>query len=210
MVFPFKEKGFPRKSLYSCVVVLSMCLLKFIHSYIEFFPTLCPWLEVNLRNTSDKIGQFLSWSCFFAFSIWGLWLHRNKRIFKQLGAGVCNVGGVMNVDLDLDYYFSAGRIKPTKEKIPVHVKWNKPDLNWLKLNTDGSALQNPGLAGSGRLIRHHNGCLVKGFARAIGIATRVEAELWALRDGLQLCAELNVEAIEVELDAKVVMEWVSN
>ena len=98
----------------------------------EFFAAeLCPWLEVNLRNTSDKIGQFLSWSCFFAFSIWGLWLHRNKRIFKQLGAGVCNVGGVMNVDLDLDYYFSAGRIKPSKEKIPVHVKWNKPGLNWL-------------------------------------------------------------------------------
>ena len=39
MVFPFKEKGFPRKSLYSCVVVLPLCLLKFIHSYIEFFPT---------------------------------------------------------------------------------------------------------------------------------------------------------------------------
>ena len=80
------------------------------------------------------------------------------------------------MDLDLDYYFSAGRIKPSKEKIPVHVKWNKPDLNWLKLNTDGSALGNSELAGGG-LIRHHNGCLVKGFARAIGIATSVEAEL---------------------------------
>ena len=28
-----------RKSLYSCMVVLLLCLLKFIHSYIEFFPT---------------------------------------------------------------------------------------------------------------------------------------------------------------------------
>ena len=39
MVFPFKEKEFPHKSLCSCVVVLPLCLLKFIHSYIEFFPT---------------------------------------------------------------------------------------------------------------------------------------------------------------------------
>ena len=39
MIFPFKEKGFPRKSLYSCVVVLPLYLLKFIHIYIEFFPT---------------------------------------------------------------------------------------------------------------------------------------------------------------------------
>ena len=37
MVFPFKEKGFPRKSLCSCVVELSLYLLKFIYSYIEFF-----------------------------------------------------------------------------------------------------------------------------------------------------------------------------
>ena len=39
VVFPFKEKGFPRKSLCFCVVVLPLCLLKFIHSNIEFFPT---------------------------------------------------------------------------------------------------------------------------------------------------------------------------
>ena len=39
MIFPFKEKGFPRKSLCFCVVVLPLCLLKYIHSYIEFFPT---------------------------------------------------------------------------------------------------------------------------------------------------------------------------
>ena len=38
MVFPFKEKGFPCKSLSSCMVVLPLCLLKFIHSYVEFFP----------------------------------------------------------------------------------------------------------------------------------------------------------------------------
>ena len=40
VVFPFKEKGFPRKSLCSYVIVLLLCLLKFIHNYIEFFPTL--------------------------------------------------------------------------------------------------------------------------------------------------------------------------
>ena len=39
VVFPFKKKGFPHKFLYSCVVVLLLCLLEFIHSYVEFFPT---------------------------------------------------------------------------------------------------------------------------------------------------------------------------
>lgn len=34
------------------------------------------------------------------------------------------------------------------------------------------------------------------------------AELWALRDDLILCKDLGLEAIEVELDAKVVVDWV--
>ena len=38
--FPFKEKGFPCKFLCFCMVVLPLCLLKFIPSYIEFFPTI--------------------------------------------------------------------------------------------------------------------------------------------------------------------------
>jgi len=38
VVFPLKEKRFLRKSLCFYVVILLLCLLKFIHSYIEFFP----------------------------------------------------------------------------------------------------------------------------------------------------------------------------
>ena len=56
MVFPFKEKGFPRKSLCFCVVVLPLCLLKFIHSNIEFFPTIS-----KSKNwfSGTRVGQFL-------------------------------------------------------------------------------------------------------------------------------------------------------
>ena len=37
MVFSFKVKGFPHKSLCSCVIVFPLHLLKFIHCYIEKF-----------------------------------------------------------------------------------------------------------------------------------------------------------------------------
>ena len=33
------------------------------------------------------------------------------------------------------------------------------------------------------------------------------AELWALRDGIQLCISLNLPAVEIELDAKVVADF---
>ena len=47
--------------------------------------------------------------------------------------------------------------------------------------------QSGGSRGGGvGLIRDCNGIWVKGFARSIGFATSITAELWALRDGLKL------------------------
>lgn len=43
-----------------------------------------------------------------------------------------------------------------------------------------------------------------GYARAIRNTTSVAAELWALRDGINLCLFLNLTAVEIELDAKLV------
>lgn len=88
--------------------------------------------------------------------------------------------------------------------MPVSVKWDKPVPNWYKLNTDGASVGNPGKAGEGALIRNHEGGWVKGFSRAIGISSNVDAELWALRDGLRICCSMGMQAAEIEIDAKVV------
>ena len=49
-----------------------------------------------------------------------------------------------------------------------------------------------------------------GFARKIGSTTSFLAELWALRDGLNLCLSYNFAAVEVELDAKAIVDAISN
>ena len=84
-------------------------------------------------------------------------------------------------------------------------KWLPPPLNWFKLNLDESSMGNPGLVGGG-IIRDSFGRWVKGYARAIGVTTSVAAELWASRDGIRLCISLNLPAVEIELDAKVVAD----
>ena len=43
------------------------------------------------------------------------------------------------------------------------------------------------------------------WSRAIGWSSSVVAELWGLRDGLILCSQLDIEAIEIELDGKAVV-----
>ena len=47
---------------------------------------------------------------------------------------------------------------------------------------------------------------IKGYSRSIGYTTSVVAEWWALRDGLTLAIQLGCQHLEVELDAKVIVE----
>ena len=51
---------------------------------------------------------------------------------------------------------------------------------------------------------------MKGFARSIGFTTSITAEFWALRDGLLLADQIGVQNLEIELDAKVVVELVQS
>ena len=51
---------------------------------------------------------------------------------------------------------------------------------------------------------------MSGFARAIGYTTSVAAELWALRDGINLCIDLTLTNVIIELDAKLVIDLLQN
>ena len=122
----------------------------------------------------------IPWRIIFPF---GLWLHGNNFIFT--------IGTVDNQCWKkcLRYstkFFAVGleaRSKPVKSIIPVG--WEKPPWGWLKLNSDGSALNNPGKVGGGGLLRDHEGNWVKGYVRGIGYTNSFMAELWALRDGFE-------------------------
>uniref|UniRef100_A0A7N2KYF6 RNase H type-1 domain-containing protein n=1 Tax=Quercus lobata TaxID=97700 RepID=A0A7N2KYF6_QUELO len=76
---------------------------------------------------------------------------------------------------------SDGSILPVLRDCTVAINfWLRsglPDLNWFKLNIDGSSIGNPGKAGGGGIIRNQHGNRVRGFARSIGIASSVVAEL---------------------------------
>ena len=76
----------------------------------------------------------------------------------------------------------------------------------MKLNTDGSSIGSLGLAGGGGVLRDEGGKWVIGYARKIGTANSLLAELWALRDGLSLCLQAHVQAVVIEMDAKVIVD----
>ena len=91
----------------------------------------------------------------------------------------------------------------------LSIGWKPPPLGFYKLNTDGSAKGNPGMAGAGGLIRDYRGNWIGGFFRNIGFTHSLAAELWGLRDGLALAKNLNIKKLHVELDAKVVTDFIT-
>ena len=80
----------------------------------------------------------------------------------------------------------------------------------VQLNTNGASMGNPWKARGGGLIRDNSRNWVKGFSRSIGLRTSILVELWALRDGLILATQLGIQNLEVELDAKVVMDLINS
>ena len=87
------------------------------------------------------------------------------------------------------------------QKQNSQVKRNQPATGWFKLNSDGSSFRNPGRVGGGGIIRNADGEWVTRYARAIRNTAIVAAELWVLRDGINLCLSLNLTAAQIELNA---------
>ena len=92
--------------------------------------------------------------------------------------------------------------------ISKEVKWVRPAPGWDKLNTDGSFSASNGRAGCGGIIRGSDGQCITGFAMSINASSSFAAKLWALREGLSLCMEMHLQAVEVELDASAAISLV--
>ena len=60
------------------------------------------------------------------------------------------------------------------------------------------------------MIRNEEHHWIQGFSRNIGTTTNLLAEIWALRDGLNLCISMNLEAVEIEVDAKAIVDLLAN
>ncbi|KAH0740560.1 hypothetical protein KY290_033603 [Solanum tuberosum] len=66
-----------------------------------------------------------------------------------------------------------------KEIRVTRVIWKLPPPNRYKLNTDGSALHNPGKIGGGGILRDEQGIIIYAFVVPFGVGTNNQAEVQA-------------------------------
>ncbi|KAL0000416.1 hypothetical protein SO802_014197 [Lithocarpus litseifolius] len=173
-----------------------------------FSQNLHTWLAENCTVERGYARCAILWKVLDPFAVWLIWENRNQVVFKSKNSNLNLAKDI--IQRSREFFFCAFFPKVATNWIVKHIRWERPTSGWVKLNTDGSSLGNPGMAGSGGVIRDEEGNWLVGFARNIGITTSFQAELWGLRDGLTLCVEHNFSAVEVELDARVVLDVIAS
>ena len=84
-------------------------------------------------------------------------------------------------------------------------KWTPPPPGWHKLNFDGAARGNPGIAGVGCILNDENGKWVAKLAVPLPPTSNNVVEFEALEKGLQLSHKLKLRKIHIEGDSQVVL-----
>uniref|UniRef100_A0A2N9IBY2 Reverse transcriptase domain-containing protein n=1 Tax=Fagus sylvatica TaxID=28930 RepID=A0A2N9IBY2_FAGSY len=144
------------------------------------------WIHINCTSLVSHSSLNLPWQTLFAFSLWTLWLFRNQVIFHPAHRPPDLLHKSISLASEF-FYLSDVSTSPIPKKT-IQFKWECPPSSWFKLNTDGSSLGNPGIAGGGG----------------------IQAELRALKDGLVMALELDVLYLAVEMDSLVAVELVSS
>ena len=144
-------------ALRDCEVVKLIWSQLGVHDVDNFFfeRDIQEWLKVNSTNNKLTGQLHIPWSILFLFAVWLIWKCRNHMVFRSLGPNPHLAKEI--VQRAFEYNFCAAPAKEPIVKIVRPIRWSKPEAGWLKLNTDGSSLGNPGLAGGGGLIRNDEG-----------------------------------------------------
>uniref|UniRef100_A0A2N9HWM1 Reverse transcriptase domain-containing protein n=1 Tax=Fagus sylvatica TaxID=28930 RepID=A0A2N9HWM1_FAGSY len=134
-----------------------------------------------------------------------LWSARNKVVMEGF---IFQPTEVMKKakSLAIDFFYSLRHKNDKPPKVETLIGWTPPPTGFVKLNTNGSVLHNPGHASSRGLLRDSNGNWIQGFSHFLGITNSLVAELWGLRDGLTLARDLHISRLVVELDAKAMID----
>ncbi|KAK4716362.1 hypothetical protein R3W88_014700 [Solanum pinnatisectum] len=86
--------------------------------------------------------------------------------------------------------------------------WRRPSKDWVKLNTDGSALDNPGKLGAGGIIRDHRGEIILAFSTPMGEGTNNQAEIGAAIFGMTWLLQLGYKNVHLEVDSQLLVDWI--
>ncbi|PKU71968.1 Putative ribonuclease H protein [Dendrobium catenatum] len=102
--------------------------------------------------------------------------------------------------------FNIMSIPGVQENRVCIIRWFMPDVDWIKINTDGS--YNGKVAGCGGIIRNHLGQVIKAFAGPVFGKSACVAELNGIIYGIKMCINLGYDRVWIEVDAMNIFHYI--
>lgn len=149
-----------------------------------------------------------------ALILWDLWKYRNnKRHDKFASCGSMVEGCYKNIQLLIKVTYPqlkkvqcSGQVVLTsyKDRPILQCKtdsWKMPDNEWIKVNTDGTSKENPGLNSYGFCIRNESGNLLYAEAGQLGVFTSIYAEVSTILRALRYCRAQGWGRVMLETDS---------
>lgn len=139
------------------------------------------------------------------FACWHLWLTRYNRQHKSEKYQFHNINPTVVYSLVIEFITLGPGIHTHKLGTSelAYIKWQPPNPPFIKLNTDGSTVPNPGHDGIGGVFRDHTGSWFVSYARSISHTTNLHAEILAIKEGLEIALSENYRYLIIESDSLV-------
>ncbi|XP_060202047.1 uncharacterized protein LOC132630491 [Lycium barbarum] len=99
------------------------------------------------------------------------------------------------------FIIGKGNTGHSTNKISMNIKWEPPDRECFKLNTDGSIVGRIGIIGIDGVVRNSKGDWVMGFVKSITHNTTVHSELCVLHEGLLMAWNQNHVPLQISVDS---------
>jgi len=167
------------------------------------------WLSDNLSNNYSPVLNF-NWNQIWATITWSLWRWRNDSLFNSSSniprnpyLSIYSAIQQYNDCLDLSIVGNEETVKTMRS-----ITWKRPNVGWIKLNTDGSCDVSRVRSGCGGLLRNSDGIFVMGFAKFLGSCSVLRAEACGLLEGLQCASEIGIAKLQIECDSSLLVDAV--
>ncbi|KAF5179182.1 hypothetical protein FRX31_031231, partial [Thalictrum thalictroides] len=122
---------------------------------------------------------------------WFIWLSRNDACFK--GVKVSPISCIQRIKYlmrQVELVLSGIEDKKTIiTQMELSLRWEPPPSLWVRLNSDGSSLGNPGPAGAGCVLRNEHGGVLFAISQPIPHAISNMAKFMELALGLKVLAK---------------------
>ncbi|XP_056695682.1 uncharacterized protein [Spinacia oleracea] len=171
-----------------------------INLHLFFNASWRDWITYNLN-------QNRAWKVMFITSIWHVWIARNKTVFELKVSKPFSIYNALFIDhASISYILQVKETPVIRAPKPT---WYPPTYDYLKLNVDGS-WKDLNEAGGGGVFRGVSGNWYMGFSSKYDASLPLAAELYAIREGLTMAVDYDIQNLELETDATILIKLLHN